>query len=96
MNEPLDDQVSEPKLEEFDDLDENKDTFLGCIPTFSMDLGSKSLIPDASQLSVVRCTLTQPKNVDDWCNHAIFHLHKSIIRVVKSLWIVIATLMQFR
>jgi hypothetical protein len=75
---PLEDKVYEPKLEEFDDLGDDEDTFLGCIPILSMDLGFKLIVSDTPRLSVVRCTLTQPKDTDDWRRHAIFHSYIKI------------------
>jgi hypothetical protein len=38
-----------------------------------MDLGPELLVSDTPRLSVVRCTLTQSKDADDWRRHAIFH-----------------------
>ncbi|KAF5449708.1 hypothetical protein F2P56_030125 [Juglans regia] len=78
LDEPLEDQVYEPKLEEFGDLGDDEDTFLGCIRTFLVDLSSVPHAPDTPRLSVVRCTLTQPKGADDWRRHAIFHTYIKI------------------
>lgn len=69
--EPLEDQVYEPKLEEFEDLEDSEDTFLGCIQ-------ASPIIPHTSRVGVVRCTLTQPKDADDWRRHAIFHTYIKI------------------
>ncbi|KAF5470834.1 hypothetical protein F2P56_011322 [Juglans regia] len=78
VDELLEDQVYEPKLEEFGDLGDDEDTFLGCIRTFPVDLSSVPHAPDTPRLSVVRCTLTQPKGADDWRRHAIFHTYIKI------------------
>ncbi|KAF5463711.1 hypothetical protein F2P56_013855 [Juglans regia] len=78
VDEPLEDQVYEPKLEEFDDLGDDEDTFLGCIQTLPVDLGYVPLAPDTPRLSIVRCTLTQPKGANDWRRHAIFHTYIKI------------------
>lgn len=66
IDEPLEDQIYEPKMEEFGDLDNSEDTFLGCIQT-------SSLTPHMPKVGVVRCTLIQPKDVDDSRRHVIFH-----------------------
>ncbi|XP_022847564.1 uncharacterized protein LOC111370094 [Olea europaea var. sylvestris] len=66
VDEPLEDQVYEPKLEEFDDLEDSEDTFLDCIQ-------ASPLIPHMPRVGVVHCTLTQPRDADDWHPHAIFH-----------------------
>ncbi|XP_022851801.1 uncharacterized protein LOC111373499 [Olea europaea var. sylvestris] len=76
--ESLEDQVYEPKFEEFDDLDDIDDTLLGCIRTFPIDLYSVTSVPNTLRLSVVRCTLTHPKDADDWCRDAIFHSYIKI------------------
>ncbi|XP_035551732.1 uncharacterized protein LOC118349895 [Juglans regia] len=78
VDELLEDQVYEPKLEEFGDLGDDEDTFLGCIRTFPVDLSSVPHAPDTPRLSVVRCTLIQPKGADDWRCHAIFHTYIKI------------------
>lgn len=78
VDETLEDQVYEPNFEEFDDLGDNKDTFLGCLRTLPVGLGPTSLAPDTSRLSVVRCTLIQLKDVDNWHRHAIFHTYIKI------------------
>ncbi|KAG6732889.1 hypothetical protein I3842_01G199200 [Carya illinoinensis] len=78
VDEPLEDQFYEPKLEEFRDLGDDEDAFLGCIRALPVGLGSVPLVPDTPQLSVVRCILTQPKDDDDWCRHAIFHTYIKI------------------
>jgi hypothetical protein len=75
---PLEDQVYEPKLDEFDDLVDAEGTFLGCIRTLSVDLGSELLVSDTPRLSVVCCTLTQSKDSDDSRCHAIFHTYIKI------------------
>lgn len=49
----------------FGDLVDDEDTLLGCTMTLPVGLGSVPLILDTPRLSVVRCTLTQPKDVDD-------------------------------
>ncbi|XP_022880942.1 uncharacterized protein LOC111398247 [Olea europaea var. sylvestris] len=36
------------------------------------------LIPHTPRVGVVRCTLTQPRDVDDWRRHAIFHTYIKI------------------
>lgn len=76
----LEDQVYEPKFEEFEDLDDNEDTFLGCIRTLPVELDQGHLSQTCRDwvLYVVRCTLTQPKNADDWRRHAIFHTYIKI------------------
>ncbi|CAI9757986.1 unnamed protein product [Fraxinus pennsylvanica] len=74
----LEDQVYKPKFEEFEDLDDNEDTFLGCIRTLPVELESRLLILNTSRLGVVRCILTQPKNADDWRRYAIFHTYSKI------------------
>ncbi|XP_022859696.1 uncharacterized protein LOC111380384 [Olea europaea var. sylvestris] len=71
VDEPLKDQVYKPKLEEFDDLEDSEDTFLGCIQ-------ASPLIPQTPRVGVVRCTLTQPRDTDDWRHHAIFHTYIKI------------------
>ncbi|XP_022849921.1 uncharacterized protein LOC111372015 [Olea europaea var. sylvestris] len=71
VDEPLEDQVYEPKLEEFDDLEDSEDTFLGCIQ-------ASPLIPHTPRIGVVRCTLTQPRDANDWRRHAIFHTYIKI------------------
>ncbi|XP_022891965.1 uncharacterized protein LOC111406828 [Olea europaea var. sylvestris] len=71
VDEPLEDQVYEPKLEEFDDLEDSEDTFLGCIQ-------ASPLIPHTPRVGVVHCILTQPRDADDWCRHAIFHTYIKI------------------
>lgn len=76
--ESLEDQVYEPKFEEFDDLDDIDDTLVGCIRTFPIDLDFVTFVPDTSRLNVVRCILTHPKDADDWCRHAIFHTYIKI------------------
>jgi hypothetical protein len=58
IDRPLEDQVYEPKLEEFDDLGDDEETFLGCIRTLFVDLGPELLVSDTTRLSVVHCTLT--------------------------------------
>ncbi|XP_035540116.1 uncharacterized protein LOC108983558 [Juglans regia] len=78
VDESLEDQVYEPKLEEFGDLGDDEDAFLGCIRTLPVGLGSMPFVPDTLRLSVVRCTLTQPKDTDDWRRHAIFHTYIKI------------------
>lgn len=44
IDEPLKDLVYEPKLEDFDVLDDNEDTSLGSIRTFPMTLGVVPLV----------------------------------------------------
>ncbi|XP_022867746.1 uncharacterized protein LOC111387423 [Olea europaea var. sylvestris] len=68
---PLEDQVYEPKLEEFEDLEDSEDSFLGCIQ-------ASPIIPHTPRVGVVHCTLTQPKDADDWRRHAIFHTYIKI------------------
>ncbi|KAF5481354.1 hypothetical protein F2P56_002012 [Juglans regia] len=58
VDESLEDQVYEPKLEEFGDLGDDEDAFLGCIRTLPVGLGSMPFVTDTLRLSVVRCTLT--------------------------------------
>jgi hypothetical protein len=70
---PLEDQVYEPKLDEFDDLVDAEGPFLGCIRTLSMDLGPELPVSDTPWLSVVRCTLTQSKDADD-CRRQLFFI----------------------
>ncbi|XP_022856383.1 uncharacterized protein LOC111377500 [Olea europaea var. sylvestris] len=71
VDEPLEDQVYEPKLEEYDDLEDSEDTFLDCIQ-------ASPLIPHTPRVGVVRCTLTQPRDADDCRRHAIFHTYIKI------------------
>ncbi|KAG2717127.1 hypothetical protein I3760_03G158600 [Carya illinoinensis] len=78
VDEPLEDQFYEPKLEKFGDLGDAEDAFLGCIRVLPVGLGSVPLVPDTPRLSVVRCTLTQSKDDDDWRRHAIFHAYIKI------------------
>ncbi|XP_035551749.1 uncharacterized protein LOC118349905 [Juglans regia] len=78
VEELLEDQVYEPNLEDFGDLGDDEGTFLGCIRAFPVDLSSVPYAPDTPRLSVVRCTLTQPKGTDDWRRHAIFHTYIKI------------------
>lgn len=72
VDESLEDQVYEPKLEEFDNLEDSDDTFLGCIQ-------ASPLILHTPKVGVIRCTLTQPRNADDWRRHSIFHTYIKII-----------------
>lgn len=69
IEEPLEDLVYKPKLEDFDDLDDSEDTSLGGIQTLLETLDTISLISDNSRSHVICHTLTQVKELDDVISH---------------------------
>ena len=65
-----DDKIYEPNLDDFQDLNDEEDesNLLGCVRFISTQI--KTI-----KLSVVRCTLTQPKGTEDWRRTTFFYIY---------------------
>lgn len=69
IDEPLENIVYEPKLDDFGDLGNNEDTSLGDIQTLSENLDNIPFVPNTSWLRVVCCIRTQTKQENDFTSH---------------------------
>ncbi|CAA2992118.1 disease resistance RPP13 1 [Olea europaea subsp. europaea] len=69
INMSLEDLVYEPKLEDFDDLDDSEDTSLGGLQTLPKTLDTIPLVSDNSRSHVICHTLAQLKELDDFTGH---------------------------
>jgi hypothetical protein len=65
-----DDKVYEPNPDDFQDLNDEEDAsnLLGCVRSISTEIKT-------TRLGVVRCALTQPKEIEDWRRTAIFYTY---------------------